>query len=405
MKKKMLPLLLILCLAGCTSRGDRGSITEIRRSSPMPMGCEYTDPDPYSGSSPLNYEKQKGIWLSYIDLAPMLAEETAEGFEMCFEEACENIRSLGCNTVYVHVRPFGDAAYRSELYPRSDYVGGDHDPLEIMCETAHRYGLSVHAWINPLRLQTADRLAEIEGHLTADWYAEGSDKVRAVEGDEHLWLDPAYPEVRSLIAEGAAEIARNYQVDGIHYDDYFYPTTDKDFDALCYAESGGGSSLEEWRRENISQMCREIYESVKAVDSRIEVGISPQGNIENNYKYLYADVGAWCGGEGYCDYILPQIYFSYDNEVKPFLSTLKEWQEMCSGGVKLVVGLGAYKIGSEGEFTDREGIIAEQIEDCRSCGGVAIYTYNSLFGENFSDKRIEDEREAISDALENVNFF
>lgn len=406
MKKKLSLLLFTILLAACVSQTEHTGITEIRRPSPQPTNYEYTAPIPERGYTPLNYEEQKGMWLSYIDLAPMLSAKYPNEFETRFEEACRNVSELGCNTIYVHVRPFGDAAYESELFPKSDYVCGDYDPLEIMCDVAHEYELSLHAWINPLRLQTADRLSEIEGYPTADWLAEDSDKVCAVEGDEHLWLDPAYPEVRTLIAEGAAEIAENHEVDGIHYDDYFYPTTDEYFDAQCYAEMGCGSSLGEWRMSNISQMCREIYDSVKAVDSRIEVGISPQGNIENNYEYLYADVKTWCAEEGYCDYILPQIYFGYDNSVKPFLSTLNAWHEMCgSGKVRLVVGLAAYKIGSETEFTDNTGIIAKQISDCENCQGIGIYTYNSLFGDNSSDERISDEREAITSALENVNFF
>lgn len=405
MRKKMLPLLLTVCLSCCAYKTEQTNITEIRRSSPLPTNYEYSVPESESGYIPLNYEKQKGMWLSYIDLAPMLAAESSEGFEAEFAKACKNVRQLGCNTIYVHVRPFGDAAYSSRLYPASDYVGGDYDPLEIMCDIAHEHELSLHAWINPLRLQTADRLSEIYGYRTADWYSEGSDKVCAVDGDEHLWLDPAYPEVRALIADGAAEIVQNYEVDGIHYDDYFYPTTDADFDAQCYAKMGSGSSLEDWRTENISQMCKEIYDSVKAADRRVEVGISPQGNIGNNYKYLYADVRTWCSEEGYCDYILPQIYFGYENPVKPFIPTLDEWKEMCCGGeVRLIVGLAAYKIGSEAEFSDNEGIIAQQISDSVDCDGVAIYTYNSFFADD-PDKRMENEKKAVADALENVNFF
>lgn len=406
MKKRLLAILLTLCLAGCVNQTDQTNVTEVRRSSPQPINYEYIPPVPEAGYTTLNYDAQKGIWLSYIDLAPMLSAETAREFEESFEDACENVSELGCNTIYVHVRPFGDAAYESELYPKSDYVGGDYDPLEIMCDIAHENELSLHAWINPLRLQTADRLSEIYGYQTADWYAEGSDKVCEVYGDEHLWLDPAYPEVRALIAAGAAEIVENYQVDGIHYDDYFYPTTDEYFDAQCYAQMGDGSSLDEWRTDNISKMCREIYDSVKTANSSVVVGISPQGNIENNYEYLYADVKAWCSEEGYCDYILPQIYFGYDNPVKPFKSTLMAWQDMCSSKkVKLVVGLAAYKIGLESEFTDDVGIIAKQIRDSTSCQGIAIYTYNSLFGEDSHSERLQQEVNAISSTLENVNFF
>lgn len=397
MKRKILAATFSLMLTSCGKIGAVTNIDDIRRPSPAPSEVIHLSENPeISGYRPLNYERQKGIWLSYIDLAPMLEAETAEEFEVRFDKACENIRELGCNTVYVHLRPFGDAVYESALYPKSDYICGEYDPLDIICDTAHGYDISVHGWINPLRLQTADRLSEIKGCQTAEWYASGDPAVQTVAGDEHLWLDPAYPEVRELIADGAAEIAENYDIDGIHYDDYFYPTTDPEFDAQCFAENGGGNTLEEWRTENISQMCREIYKSVKAVNSDIEVGISPQGNIENNYNFLYADVARWCSEEGFCDRIIPQIYFGYDNAVKPFSSTLAEWQEMSGkGNVKMTIGLAVYKIGNEQEFTDKTGIIAQQIADCARCQGISLYTYSSLFGEGSDSERIIKEKNAI----------
>ena len=124
-------------------------------------------------------------------------------------------------------------------------------------------------------------------------------------------------EVRQLIAEGAAELAENYDIDGLHFDDYFYPTTAEDFDAQCFSAQTEFDDLAKWRLNNISLMVGEIYSAVKAVDKDILVGVSPQGNMENNYEYMYADVKKWCSEEGYIDYICPQIYFGYENSVKP----------------------------------------------------------------------------------------
>ncbi|SFB77872.1 glycoside hydrolase family 10 protein [Ruminococcus albus] len=395
--KKIL-LTAVILLAGCSADMPHDTIKCHRIPSPPPrLEAAATE---NNGYSPLNYERRKGIWLSYIDLAPMLSADNADDFRGEFDTACSNIAELGCNTIYVQVRPFGDAIYDSTLFPPSEYLSGAYDPLEIMCGTAHEHELSIHAWINPLRLQTADKLTEFSGFTTADWFIDGDDRVSYVGEDYHLWLDPAYPEVRDLIAEGAYEIAENYDVDGIHYDDYFYPTTDSDYDAKCFAEMGGDSSLDEWRRDNISEMCCGIYDSVKSVDRRIEVSISPQGNIENNIFKLYADVEKWCSEEGYCDRIIPQIYFGFENTVKPFISTLNEWQEICrSGEVNLDIGLAVYKVGTEEEFTESVGIIARQIEDCKDCQGISLYAYSSLFGENSEDERIVNEREAIRNAL------
>ena len=398
---KLLPIIIpiTLLLSGC---GKQIHTTPdfSRRPSPPPINTLESISSADSGYAPHVYERCKAIWLSYIDLAPMLSETSQHGFEAQFDKACRNISELGCDTIYVHVRPFGDALYKSELFPSSAYLCGEYDPLDIICDISHKYGLSVHAWINPMRLQTADMLSQLSGFKTADWFADNSGLVCSIDGDEHLWLDPAYPEVRKLIAGGAAEIADNYDIDGIHYDDYFYPTTDASFDAQCFAEKGSGT-LEEWRTENISQMCKEIYNSVKAVDSRIEVSISPQGNIENNYNFLYADVQRWCSEEGFCDRIIPQIYFGYDDPVKPYISTLKEWQDICANdSVKLTVGLAVYKIGNDMEFTDSTGIIARQIADCKECQGISLYAYNSFFSDNSSSERISEEKLAVRKALE-----
>ena len=394
----------VIMLTGCTADIPNDTINYERIRTPSPMfqtiPNEQNIPNENECYSPLKFDRRKAIWLSYIDLAPMLSADNADDFSLAFDSACSDITELGCNTIYVHVRPFGDALYDSVLFPPSEYLCGDYDPLEIICDTAHSYGLSVHAWINPLRLQTADKLADFTDFKASEWFINGDDKVSFIDNDGHLWLNPAYSEVRDLISEGAYEIAESYDIDGIHYDDYFYPTTDSDFDAKCFAETGADSSLDEWRRDNISKMCHEIYESVKSVDSRIEVSISPQGNMENNYHKLYADVKKWISEEGYCDRVIPQIYFGYNNTVKAFISTLDEWQQICeSGNVALDIGLAVYKIGSEEEFTDNTGIIARQIGDCNSCQGISLYSYSSLFGENRNDERIINEREYIRNAL------
>lgn len=409
MKKMLLMAMAMGIMTSCgaaVKRAEEGEKLErlrsMRASSVVPVGTELEED---RGRQVINYCFQKGIWLSYVDLAPMLSTDDEDELERRFSAACQEISDLGCNTVYFHVRAFGDALYKSELYPPAESVMGDLDPLDIFCRTAHSYGLSVHAWINPLRLQGESELGRTdEKYQTARWYKEDSGQVRTAEGSPFLWLDPAYPEVRELIAEGAAEIVKNYPVDGIHYDDYFYPTTDEEFDRESFEKMSGGRELSRFRLDNTDLMCREIYSQVKAAAPEVKVGISPQGNTWNDLNVLYADVGLWCREEGRCDYIMPQIYFGYDDPVKPFSSTLAEWTEMCrSGTVDLCIGLGAYKISSDGEFQEDSGIIARQIGDCtgaENCQGVSLYGFSALFApENGSEKRAGEDRKLIKDAL------
>lgn len=305
--KKILTLLicfLTLCSCGGEVNSQRDRLVTMEKASVIPVSGEknYTDVET---SHKLNYTVQKAIWISYIDLADMLTGKSAEEFRVNFSQACENALSIGCNTLYVHVRPFGDAIYDSELYPASRYITGvagersDFDPLDIMIQTAHDKGLSFHAWINPLRCENEECFQNYDdSFLLKKWYDEGDGYLEQVDGDSHLWLDPAYDEVRQLIAEGAAELAENYDIDGLHFDDYFYPTTAENFDAQCFAAQTEFDDLAKWRLNNISLMVGEIYSAVKAVDKDILVGVSPQGNMENNYEYMYADVKKWCSEEG-----------------------------------------------------------------------------------------------------------
>ena len=385
--KKILTLLicfLTLCSCGGEVNSQRDRLVTMEKASVIPVCGEknYTDEET---SHKLNYTVPKAIWISYIDLADMLTGKSAEEFRENFSQACENALSIGCNTLYVHVRPFGDAIYDSELYPASRYITGvageqgGFDPLDIMIQTAHDKGLSFHAWINPLRCENGECFQNYDdSFLLKKWYDEGDGYLESVEGDSHLWLDPAYDEVRQLIAEGAAELAENYDIDGLHFDDYFYPTTAEDFDAQCFSAQ-------------------------TEFDKDILVGVSPQGNMENNYEYMYADVKKWCSEEGYIDYICPQIYFGYENSVKPYEDTLQQWANICTTDVTLVAGLGAYKIDSESEFSENIGIIGRQISDAvvsYNYAGAAVYGYGSLFG---GSERGCQEQECIEIAFDKLD--
>lgn len=409
--KQFILMLVCFVLTACTANkpeirdSDLSEVDFVFRSSAAPVIEKMSNTqEPQNVRKVVKYDELRAVWLSYIDLAPMLTGKSEQEFTASFEAACRNISSLGCNTVFVHLRPFGDAMYRSDLYPVSRYITGragaetSFDPLEIMVKTAHSHKLSIHGWINPLRLESEDCFSGYdERFLIKKWYDSKNGYVCSVQGDKHLWLNPGYSEVRQLIADGAAEIAQKYDVDGIHYDDYFYPTTEESFDKNCFETNRSDKALSVWRLDNISDMVSRIYKAVKSVDKELVVGVSPQGNIDNNYRYMYADVKKWGSEKGYVDYICPQIYFGYKNPVKPFASTLKEWENVViQPDIALYIGLAVYKIeGSEQEFVQQNGIIAQQIDDVccsQSCKGFALYAYNNLFSDS---ARAKSERERI----------
>lgn len=368
---------------------------------------DYTDKQTKKEYEPLNYAEQKAIWFSYIDLADFISGKSKTEFKSGISTALDEVSKAGFNTVYIHVRAFEDAFYDSKLFPKTAYLGENtYDPLKIIISKAHKLNISVHAWINPFRCGTSETIELTDdSYAIKKWYND-SDKngkyIVKVKNDEHLWLNPAYEDVRKLVADGAAEIAENYNVDGIHFDDYFYPTTEKSFDKSAF-EKSGSDNLSDWRIDNINKMVSFVYSSIKKVNKDIKFGISPQGNIENDYQLQYADVKTWCSKSGYIDYIAPQVYYGYSS-TSPYKETIERWNSIKTNkNIKLVIGLAEYKIISDDEFLNNEGIIANQIKDAKKLsnyGGIAIYNYKNLFkaDKKFSD-RIKSEYTFITKEL------
>lgn len=340
---------------------------------------------------PLNFEIQKAVWFSYIDLADMLTNKTEEQFKTAISQAFDKVFNLGLNTVYVHVRPFGDAFYDSSIYPATKYFNGEiqekipFDPLEIMVQTAHEKGLSIHAWINPLRCEKEENFNKYSNDFKLKQWYDNKDYfgkyLVEVNESQQLWLNPAYDEVRQLICDGISEIVENYKVDGVHIDDYFYPTTDENFDKSAFSSSEF-ASVTDFRLQNTTLLVKELYDTIKSINPNVLFGISPQGNISNNYTQLYADVELWAGNKGYCDYIVPQIYYGFENENQPFGEVAQKWSDMTCTDVKLVVGLAFYKVNEEGEFAENTGIMANQLDFSKALNnfsGVAFYNYKNIF--------------------------
>lgn len=373
----------------------------LQQESPPETTAKKNTADSYSQNNytALNYQEQKGFWITYLEYGTILKNKSKASFEKSIGQYFDNISSLGFNTVYVQVRAFGDAYYESKLYPSGEQFNGTigtssrFDALQIMIDCAHERGLSLHAWVNPMRLMYPSQIQSIDSsYPIKKWYDDSSTNGKyIVESGGRLYLNPAYDDVTDLIASGIAEIVSGYDVDGIQIDDYFYPTTAASFDSAAYSAYGNGASLSKWRTENVNRMVRKIYNTIHKANNSVVFGISPQGSVENNYNELYADVRTWCSEGGYCDYILPQVYFGF-NSVLPYADIASQWNSMVNGsGVKLVIGLAAYKIGAadnyagsagKNEWVSNSDIISRQMTMAKSLsnyGGVALYRYESLF--------------------------
>jgi uncharacterized lipoprotein YddW (UPF0748 family) len=344
LKLKVLYFLLIcLLLTGCTNARQ----AEVSDSSQTLVSGEASE-EPGTAAG----EYIKGIWVSQFDMNAVYCDKGAqrnkESYTALVKTMLSNIKKDKFNTVFLQLRPNGDSMYTSLLYPVSKYVSGaygkgiSYDAVGIFIKEAHAQGISVHGWINPLRLMTPAEIEKIgDSFLIKQWYKEKSGKV--VQVGDRLYLNPAYEEVRNLIIDGAKEILSRYDIDGIHMDDYFYPTTEASFDEKEFKASGA-SDLGDFRRNNINLLVKGLYAAVKSADKEALYGIAPAGNIYSLKDNYYADAYLWCSESGYIDYIMPQLYFGFLNKYCPFDKILKEWADAVkSPDVKLIVGLTASK--------------------------------------------------------------
>lgn len=367
----------------------------------------------------VNYAEMKGVWISYLEISALLKGKTEAQFRQAAAQIYDNCLSLGINTVFVHARAFGDAFYFSELFPFTKHISGSvgvktaYDPYPILIDEAHKRGISFHAWINPLRLCGSGDLAAISSdYPIKKWYGDSALKGSyLVEVGGSWYLNPAYPETVRLVGDGVREIVSRYDVDGVHIDDYFYPTTDASFDRAAYAASDA-SSLSAFRIGNCNDLVREIYRAVHECSDSAVFGASTQGNMSNNLNQLYADTSAWCKG-GYVDYFAPQIYYGFKNSAQPFERCTDEWNALVSGtNTQLCIGLAVYKIGAEDqwagdgryEWQNTDTMLQRQIEYAKSCpnyGGVALYSYNYLFTDGYRTAAIQKETDHFKPLLAN----
>ncbi len=342
-------------------------------------------------------------------------------------EIVDNIKRLGFNTVFIQLRPNADSIYPSKLFPASRYACGkygnefDYDPFDIFIKLAHQADISVHGWINPLRCMTESEMNDIPKNSQLAIWKENKDGKYIVNVDSRYYLNPAYKEVREYIAKGASEILELYPVDGIHIDDYFYPTTEEYFDALAYAEYLNNNrylSLEDFRRNNINLLVKELYNTVKENNSNALFGVSPSGNSERNFNTLYADVELWCQKIGYVDYICPQVYFGFEHSTHAFDKICNEFSNMIKNDdVKLIVGMTLGKAASasdgdrdkyagagENEWIDNKNILQRSLEytkEIKNCSGVAFFSYQYFYDPqtNKENKKTADERNSLLPAL------
>ncbi len=347
----------------------------------------------------LNNEEVRGVFISYIDYSPLKGKDE-ELQKQFIDQMIDNVHSYGLNNVVLQVRPFADAIYESNLFETSSVVAlneGDalnFDILEYFIAKCHEKKISLYAWINPYRIRnTSDTSSISEDSYFYDWI--NSNDIEVSEGG--IYFNPASSKVLELILDGVKEVVSNYDVDGVLYDDYFYPSKSIDEkNYKDYVNNGGKLTIEEYRIDIINTLIKESYKTVKSVQKDVLFGISPSGNIENNLNEEYLDVEYILKNEGYLDFIIPQIYYGFDNSNKPYIETVDTWNDLIKTDTKLYIALSIYKAGLEdtfagtgkNEWIENDNIIKKQVIIARNksnYNGFFVFRYSYLFNDFDND--------------------
>lgn len=350
----------------------------------------------------------RGVWIATVDNIDWPSRNNLSSAQQQreFTELLDFHQSTGLNAVFVQVRAAGDAFYAKSAEPWSEWLTGRqgrepspfYDPLEFMIEESHARGLEFHAWLNLNRLvhKSARSVSRYNlSYLKPEW---------VLEYDGYKLFDFGNPEVREFIVESVVNVVKNYDVDGIHFDDYFYPyqVAGKvlNDDATFRKYGRGYTNKSEWRRANVDDLIKGVYEGIQSVNPKVKFGISPFGVWRNkrdtpegsntfggltSYDDLYADARKWLK-EGWIDYIVPQVYFSFGFKKVPY-ANLVDWWVDNTFGKHLYIGHAAYRVGPDDadKNWNSRSELPNQLRFSRAKGalGSAFFSSRSLRRNNF----------------------
>lgn len=347
----------------------------------------------------------RGVWVTTVGNGnwpslPGLPVDQQQQEALAILDRCVELR---LNAVVFQVRPQCDALYHSSLEPWSYFLTGEqgkapdpfYDPLEFWIAEAHSRGLELHAWLNPYRANHASHKGKLADSSMVN---TRPDLALRLGTKGYFWLDPAHPDTRAHSRAVVLDIVDRYDVDGIHFDDYFYPYPDyndgRDFPDdeswKTYQEGGGGLSRNGWRRSSVDTFVREVYEGIRSASPHVKFGISPFGiwrpgnppGIEgfDAYEVLFADARLWLT-EGWVDYLTPQLYWPISQIPQSFPLLLGWWASQNDKGRHLWPGLYTGRAAPDGwpgrEVVDQVMVSRGMVPD--SPGHVHFHA-NTLMG-------------------------
>jgi uncharacterized lipoprotein YddW (UPF0748 family) len=380
------------------------------------------DPDPVPvpepNPGPISKTELRGTWVSTVynlDWPSQSSYQNAVKQMGEFISLLDELQGMGMNAVFVQVRPSGDALYPSKLVPWSKYLSGvqglapTYDPLAFMIEETHKRNMEFHAWFNPFRANVDTKVDQLAVNHVAkqqpDWIVNAGGK---------LYINPGIPAARQHIIDTIMEVVNGYAIDGVHLDDYFYPSNVAFADDAAFKSNNAGkiTSKADWRRNNINEFVRQLGESIHTVKPQVKYGISPFGVWRNKsvdktgsdtsagvtaYDNMYADARTWIQ-KGWIDYINPQIYWSLSFNAARYDKLVDWWvQEVKGTGVDLYIGHSPYKLGTKEAGWQSAQEMINQLE------------YNKKYPEVkgdvfFSAKDLRKNQLGIIDALRTYYF-
>ena len=358
----------------------------------------------------------RGVWVATVDNIDWPSNKylNSDSQKTEFIRLLDMHKKNGMNAVIVQIRPATDAFYPSQYEPWSEWLTGTqgkpptpyYDPLDFMIAETHKCGMEFHAWMNPYRAQFNINTSSISPiHITRlhpEWFLNYGDKK---------YFDPGNKEVQIFVNNIVKDVVSRYEVDAIHFDDYFYPyrIQGKEFpDDSSYLKYGNGLSKDDWRRSNVDSIITMLGKTIKQENKYCKFGISPFGVWRNsdknaegsntkagqtNYDDLYADILLWLKMK-WIDYAAPQLYWEFGQRVVPF-ETLIDWWARHSYGRHLYIGHGVYRaFEAKSPAWKNKNELPNQIKKLREYPQVQGSIY-------FSSKTFEKNPNGWNDSLQN----
>lgn len=342
----------------------------------------------------------RGVWIASVANIDWPTSRNKTSGEQIRElvDIFDKLKEAGINAVFFHIRTECDALYHSRIEPWSYWLTGEQgkapfpyfDPLDFAISEAHSRGMELHAWFNPYRVQ-----ADTGNYTRASNHVSNTHPEWLLNFGKYVMLDPGNPQVKDYIVSVVADVLTRYDVDGIHFDDYFYPYSPKvsNEDSVSFAKYNNGiKNIDDWRRWNINDLMEKLYKLIQATKPWVKFGISPFGVVENkytktnafnSYSEIYCDPLTWLKNRT-VDYITPQIYWEIGHERAAYEKILPWWTTVLNGR-DLYVGLFSSRMLAR-RYNGNKSMIFDQLRLNRNtpnCNGVVFFSSKSIT-ENYS---------------------